>query len=216
MSDRYPGYDVLSKRDTPSWNEQTRQVIDARLAIAPDSPKFLEEEPWRVLRAVCDRIVPQPTNRTQPVPLAAMVDAKLAKDERDGYRNARLPPPREAWTRGLAALEAEAHARFGCDFADLDAHQQDALLTDVQNGTTQSDEWGDMPPALFFTDRVMHDIISSYYAHPHSWNEIGFGGPASPRGYVRLNYDRRDPWEAAEAKPGHEDEAFEENRRVGR
>ena len=30
--DRYPGYDVLTKRDTPSWNEQTRAVIDARLA----------------------------------------------------------------------------------------------------------------------------------------------------------------------------------------
>jgi len=51
--------------------------------------------------------------------------------------------------------------------------------------------------------------------HPASWNEIGFGGPASPRGYVRMNFDRRDPWEAAEASPGQEDEARRENERVG-
>jgi hypothetical protein len=31
-----------------------------------------------------------------------------------------------------------------------------------------------------------------------------------------MDFDRRDPWEAAEAKPGREDEAYEENRLVGR
>ena len=39
---------------------------------------------------------------------------------------------------------------------------------------------------------------------PTAWNEIGFGGPASPRGYVRMGLDRRDPWEAVEATPGEE------------
>jgi hypothetical protein len=53
-----------------------------------------------------------------------------------------------------------------------------------------------------------------YYSHPHSWSEIGFGGPANPRGYVRMYYDRRDPWEAAEAKPGDEDNARRENQRA--
>ncbi|MGH6677602.1 MAG: gluconate 2-dehydrogenase subunit 3 family protein, partial [Bradyrhizobium sp.] len=39
------------------------------------------------------------------------------------------------------------------------------------------------------------------YAHPAAWSEIGFGGPASPRGYVRLGANRRDEWEAAEHAP---------------
>src|SRR5262252_10658338 len=56
----------------------------------------------------------------------------------------------------------------------------------------------------------------AYYMHPTAWSEIGWGGPASPRGYVRMDFDRRDPWEAAEAKPGREAEALRENRRVGR
>ncbi len=49
--------------------------------------------------------------------------------------------------------------------------------------------------------RVRADAVKAYYAHPTAWSEIGFGGPASPRGYVRMDFDRRDPWEAAEAEP---------------
>ena len=62
---------------------------------------------------------------------------------------------------------------------------------------------------------MLHDIVSAYYAHPTAWSEIGFGGPASPRGYVRMDFDRRDPWEAAEAQPGREARARRENARVG-
>ena len=57
-------------------------------------------------------------------------------------------------------------------------------------------------------------VTDAYYAHPTAWNEIGFGGPASPRGYVRLDKNRRDPWEAAEGKPGQEERAARENRNV--
>ena len=38
----------------------------------------------------------------------------------------------------------------------------------------------------------------TFYAHPWAWNEIGFGGPAYPRGYKNLGIDRREPWEVAE------------------
>ncbi len=61
-----------------------------------------------------------------------------------------------------------------------------------------------MPSKLFFHQRILADVVKAYYAHPTAWNEIGWGGPASPRGYVRMDFDRRDPWEAAEAKPGRE------------
>ena len=63
---------------------------------------------------------------------------------------------------------------------------------------------------------IIPDIVGAYYAHPVAWNEIGFGGPAAPRGYVRLDFDRRDPWEASEATPGREAVAWRENQRVGR
>ncbi len=50
------------------------------------------------------------------------------------------------------------------------------------------------------------DICGAYYSHPFAWNEIGFGGPASPRGYVRMDFNRRDPWEAEVEREGDRDE----------
>ena len=213
MSARYPGYDVLAKRYSPSWNEKTRRVIDERLAVRRE-PRFLTEPEWRTLEALCSRVVSQRPAHP-PVPLAAFVDAKLFADARDGYRDARLPPLREAWRRGLAALDAEARQRANVDFHALDAAEQDALLRAAQDGTLAHAAWGDLSPKLFFSKRVLPDIVSAYYGHPTAWNEIGFGGPASPRGYVRMDFDRRDPWEAAEAKPDHEAEAAKINARVG-
>ncbi|TRX73653.1 gluconate 2-dehydrogenase subunit 3 family protein [Pseudomonas mangiferae] len=209
---RYPGYDVLHKRNGPSWNEPTRRAVDARLAL-PREPRFFDARQWALLNALCARILPQPADRP-PVPLAAMVDAKVFERQGDGYRDTRLPHLQDAWTRGLAALDAEAEARHQQPFVALSAGQQDALLTAMQQGMLHHPAWGGMPPALFFSERMVHDITGAYYQHPTAWNEIGFGGPAGPRGYVRLDSDRRDPWEAAEARPGREDEAREANRRV--
>jgi hypothetical protein len=84
----------------------------------------------------------------------------------------------------------------------------------MQHGTLDSPDWAGLPAALFFSERLVADILAAYYAHPTAWSEIGFGGPASPRGYVRMGFDRRDPWEAVEAKPGQESTARRENRRV--
>jgi hypothetical protein len=215
MNKRFPGYDVLAKRHTVSWNDQTRRVVDARLSIDPGAHAFFGDMEWATLKAVCRRIIPQPADRACPAPLAAMVDAKLATNATDGYRDARLPPMGEAWRRGLAALDAEAMARHGRPFAALEAAEADGILTAAQQGYLADPAWGDMPPALFFRQRIIADIVGAYYAHPVAWNEIGFGGPAAPRGYVRLDFDRRDPWEASEATPGREAAALRENRRVG-
>ncbi|MFI4963770.1 MAG: gluconate 2-dehydrogenase subunit 3 family protein [Caulobacterales bacterium] len=214
MDERYPGYDVLAKRRTPSWDEATRQAIDQRLAVHP-GPRFFTAAEWRTLRAVCARIVPEPPGRT-PVPTQAYIDEKLFRGLLDGYRNAGLPPQGEAWRRGLRALEAEARAASTRRFHQLEAAEQDGLLRAMQAGQLKDAAWGDMACELFFSQRLLTDITRAYYAHPTAWSDIGFGGPASPRGYVRLAFDRRDPWEASESRPGRALLAQAENRRVGR
>ena len=222
---RYPGYDVLLKRDTPSWDEVTREVIDARLATR-NTPRFCNDVQWRALSALCAVLVPHSckaaggeTHDPVPrwfhpvVPVAALVDGKLFNDERDGYRDARLPPLRDAWRVGLAALDVESRA-YDAAFADLDETKQRDLVRRMQHGELKDPAWEGMPCQVFFELRALHDILAAYYSHPQSWNEIGFGGPANPRGYVRLEANRRDPWEAAEAQPGNEARALEENRRA--
>ncbi|HEY2590280.1 MAG TPA: hypothetical protein VGI35_01710 [Steroidobacteraceae bacterium] len=57
-----------------------------------------------------------------------------------------------------------------------------------------------MPPKTFFNQRLLTDIVDAYWSYPTAWSEMGYGGPASPRGYVRMGYDERDPWEPAQAR----------------
>ena len=212
MTDRYPGYDVLAKRHTLSWNEPTRRAVDRRIAVHP-GPRFFSEAEWTTLQAVCDRILPQPSHRP-PVPIAAYVDEKMFKNTIDGYRLASLPEQGEAWRTALVALDTDAQERHGTRFHQLDPARQDELLTAAQKGELAGPHWRGMPSGLFFAKRVLHDIPNAYYAHPTAWNEMGWAGPASPRGFVRLDADRRDPWEAAEAHPGEEEKARRENARV--
>ena len=60
---------------------------------------------------------------------------------------------------------------------------------------------GELEPARAWSV-VMRDALSAFYAHPWAWNEIGFGGPAYPRGYGAFGSPRlgeRESWEGEEA-----------------
>ena len=47
---------------------------------------------------------------------------------------------------------------------------------------------------------LVQDVVGAYYAHPYAWDEIGFGGPAYPRGYMRLENGEPEPWEVDERR----------------
>ena len=193
----YPSYDVLDKWDSPSWNRQTRYAVGKRLDEVPER-HFLSADQWSLLEALVARLMPQP-DREEPVPIVPWIDDRLCKDRRPGYRYADMPPMREAWTTGLDAIANECLDRFGKPFQDLSSEEQDAYLKDVQHGEVDPRFWGDMPVQCFFSELLLKDVLEIYYSHPSAWSEIGFGGPASPRGYVRTGFDERDPWEAEAA-----------------
>ena len=211
-SGRYPGYDVMSKRESQSWNDKTREVIDARLATEP-RPAFFSCDEWKTLEALCDRVMPQPEGRPR-APLAAYVDRQLLEGKTKGYRFAGMPQPAEAWKRALAALDEASVRGHGRPFAFLTEQDQDAILRQMADGSFEADAMHGMPSRTFWTSHVIHDVVAAYYAHPTAWSEIGFGGPASPRGYVRLGLDRRDPWEPEEAAPSLEDQAAGKSKHV--
>lgn len=193
----YPSYDVLDKWDSPSWNDQTREAVGRRLDDVLER-HFLTADQWSLLEAIAARLLPQP-DRDEPVPIVPWIDDRLHKDRRPGYRYADMPPMREAWSTGLDAIAAECKDRFGKRFEELSNEQQDAYLTNVQNGEVSAQFWNDMPVQCFFSELLLKDVLEIYYSHPAAWSEIGFGGPASPRGYVRTGFDERDPWEAEAA-----------------
>ena len=181
----------------PVLEREDPRVITRRLAIDPE-PRFFTADEFQTVRAIADRIVPQPATRP-PIPVAALVDDKLHRG--GGWLsaggNAREG---EAWRRGLRALDAEASVALRRAFSRPCGRTQDTLLARMENGELKAPAWGSMPPKDFFKQRMARDIVLAYYAHPTAWSEIGWGGPASPRGYVRMDFNERDPWEAAEAR----------------
>lgn len=187
----YPGYDVLAKWDSPSWDDTTRRVVAERLR--PCAPRDLDAEASATLAALCDTVVPQP-ERGSPIPVAHMVEAAIAANRTTGTRWHPLPPMREAWMRALALIDAEAKETHGRAFAALAHRERARLLHAIDREETQA-AW-DLPPQQLLRKVVLDEIVRAYYAHPAAWSEIGFGGPASPRGYVRLAAGRQDPWEA--------------------
>ena len=196
----YRTYDVLDKWDSPSWNEQTRAAIHERLSQIPPR-RFLSEEQWLLMEAIAGRLVPQP-ERDEPVPIVPFVDALLHNNHSPGFRYADMPPMRDAWQQGLKAIAAEAQERHGKSFDQLSEQDQDELLRDVENNRVDRRFWGNLPAGGFFKHHLLKEVVGIYYSHPKAWSEIGYGGPASPRGYARLGLDERDPWEAEELKPG--------------
>ena len=193
----YEGYDVLAKWDSPSWDEVTRQVVWKRLREVPRR-QFLEQDEWDTLEAICHRLIPQP-DRAAPVPIVPFIDQKLQNNEGDGYRYENMPDLRTAWRRGIAGIEQEARQRHHTRFVELQPPQQDEILRAIQNEDVQGDIWDKLPPRRFFTNTLLKTVAGIYYAHPAAWSEIGWGGPASPRGYVRRGLNEHDPWEADEA-----------------
>jgi hypothetical protein len=193
MKTPYPAYDVLEKWDSPSFDTVTRGVIRRRLEAVPERRFFTVNE-FRALHAVALRLTAQGEG-SDPVPIAPWIDADLFEGRGVGFRHADLPPEREVWRLGLAGIDAEARRRYVEAFADLPPDSQDATLRAVQTGESDPGNFGGLPPPRVFT-MILSAVVGVYYAHPAAWSEIGFGGPASPRGYVRMGLDERDPWEA--------------------
>ncbi len=184
----FTGYDVMRQAD--HWDRATREVVEHRLGPAP-SPRFfsLEEEP--ICRALVDRLLAQ--DREPRVPVFEMVDARLAEGQEDGYRYQDMPPDAEAWRASLRALDDLARQRCDSVFQALMKEEQVDLLEWIRT----ADHLGGLPARRLWSLWLRY-TCSAYYAHPWAWNEIGFGGPAYPRGYKNVGLDKREPWEVRE------------------
>jgi Gluconate 2-dehydrogenase subunit 3 len=198
MKTPYPGYDVLAKWDSPSFDDKTRSVVAARLHAIP-ARRFFTEDEWHLVEALVARLIPQP-DRDEPIPITPWIDEQLFTGRGEGFRHENMPPQPQAWRIGLAAIDGEAQQRHGRRFTELDAARQDQTLEAIAADEVHHALWHQLPAQRFFTDILLKTAAGIYYTHPAAWNEIGFGGPASPRGYVRLGFDERDSWEAKEQR----------------
>lgn len=198
LREHYPKADVLAQRG--HWDDATRRVVMDRVHNTPEF-RYFDQQQRATLEALCRRVVPQ-THRPadSQVPLAPWIDARCQGGHSDGFQFDDMPPNPQAWSWGLAGLDQTAAALFGEGgrFADLEAARQDAVLEAIRAGDPPGEVWQRMPARRWWVYVALRQITGVYYAHPSAWDEIGFGGPAYPRGYFALNFGYPEPWEARE------------------
>ncbi|WP_295121656.1 gluconate 2-dehydrogenase subunit 3 family protein [uncultured Leifsonia sp.] len=193
VPERFPGFRVLDQ--AKHWDDETRAVVYSRVGRPPDI-RFFDAAEEAAATALFDRLLDQhPDDRR--VPVTAMVDARLAEKETDGWHYDSMGDDWEVWKISLAALDAEAHAVHGRAFAACDEPQQLALLSGIHDG---DGEWRGFHRARIWSLWTRY-ACTAYYSHPAAWDEIGFAGPAYPRGYKNLGLDSREPFEVADAQP---------------
>jgi len=187
MHGRYPDYDVMA--EASHWDEATRAVVLARLE-PPPPPAFFTPAQAAALDQFCDDITGQDADPR--IPVLRMVSERLGAGERDGYRYAGMPDDGETWRMLARGLDAAAGP---AGYAALPEHERLELVQRLSKGALDGPAWRDVDPARAWTV-VTRMILAAFYSHPWAWNEIGYGGPAYPRGFARLGVGQSEAWEA--------------------
>jgi hypothetical protein len=195
----YPGYSVLKQKW--HWDEATRDVVLARVERIPPLRFFTANEA-PLMSAIFNRLLPQDDrDLVHRIPILPFVDERLFLGKGQGYRFEQMPRDPEAYRLGMEGVEAMADKRHRQSFVQLAPTEQDELLKSLHDGKANPHVpiWDKLPPPRLF-QLFLSDALESYYSHPWAWDEIGFGGPAYPRGYMRLERGEPEPWEAEEQR----------------
>jgi hypothetical protein len=195
----YPGFSTLEQKNY--WDAATRDLVLERVKRTLPIRFFTAEEA-RTLGAVVNRILPQ-DDRTfaRRIDILGVIDDRLHENRIDGYRYIDMPPDQEAYRISIRAFEQMALALFGRSFHELAVTDQERLIESVHDAKplAAQEEWAKLNIERFWS-LLVSDCCGAYYAHPWAWDEIGFGGPAYPRGYMRLEDGDAEPWEVDEAR----------------
>ena len=192
---RFEGFDVLRQRI--HWDPATRDAVERRLHPGP-ALRFFTMSEAAVARALVDRLMAQNADQSPYVDVLAMIDARLADDETDGWNYDTLPADPDAWRASIAGLDSDARELHHRGFTECTEDQQRAMIESVRTWATR--EWRGMPPTQLWSLWTRY-AATAFYSHPLVWNEMGFPGPAYPRGYKNIGIDRPEPFEQADSDP---------------
>jgi hypothetical protein len=193
MHGRYPDYDCLEHVE--HWDELTRKLVVDRVERVPEL-RFFSDDEAATLTAFCDVVLAQ--DAEPRIPVLAFIDQKFAEGRLDGYQYTDMPDDRETWRFVARGLDESARASGADSYAGVPGHRQVEIADAFAGGTLEGGVWEQLNLKHAW-GVVMRSVLASFYSHPWAWNEIGFGGPAYPRGYARLGIGLSEAWEGEEA-----------------
>jgi hypothetical protein len=195
----YPGFHTLSQQNY--WDAATRKLILDRVHAIPAMQFFTPQEA-ATMQGVIERVLPQDDRSEETrIPILPFIDQRLHLNHIEGYRYEDMPSDQDAYRIAVSGIDTMSHDLYGKPFHSLFIVEQEMILQSIHDGKPQAAQaiWKKLNICRFWS-MLMSDCCAVYYAHPFAWDEIGFGGPAYPRGYMRLERGEAEPWEVGEQR----------------
>lgn len=186
----YPNFDVLALQD--EWDIHTRMIVNRRLG--PFEFKLLSKWEQQMIKAIAGHLVYEDRDEILTW-IAAHLDEQLNKPIGEAQRKPNISAQKTFILDGLKALEHWGKSKYLRAFLNLKTSQQLEILSQLEQGNLGQVELWDANWQKELFKKLLSLAVDAYYSHPWVWSEIGYGGPAYPRGYVRVELGLTDPWE---------------------
>lgn len=188
---RYPEFDVMDEAE--AWDAHTRDIVQQRL-VRPSAPKHLTRHEAETIRAIAQHLLYEDREEILSF-IVSHFDKMVGEPIGESERQVGVPPGDKLIKGGVAALDAVAKSRFGRKFLECDGAEGAEILTDLQQGRLEAvGPVSNIPQKQLFR-KLLATAVEAYASHPRVWSDIGYAGPAYPRGYYRIERGLRDPWE---------------------
>jgi hypothetical protein len=123
-------------------------------------------------------------------------DSMLKASIGESQRKVSVPKQSILIRDGLSLLDQACTETYGSSFDDLKEEAKKEVISELILGNLSLQREQKNIPVKDFMQKILNEATAAYYSHPIIWSEIGYAGPAYPRGYVRTEFRLTDPWEA--------------------
>ena len=191
---RYPSFNVLDERE--AWDTHTQAIVTSRISKS-QSCTVLDGEEYKLLQQVCSVLVDDGREEVIQYVLAHVDQTLKDTATGEGERRTGVPERKMLILEGIRHLDKFLLQVTGKKTSKCEAQLLTEVLRQISDGRADYSKWSSDLQREWFL-KMLNLTVEAYCSHPIVWSEMGYAGPAYPRGYVRGDIGRLDPWEAKE------------------
>jgi hypothetical protein len=190
----YPNFNVMDEEN--EWDSHTRGIVKKRTDKQSfSSLQYLTEPEANTLFQLCAILLDD--NRESIIYYVVHhFDTTLAASIGESQRKTGVPKQSDLIRNGLDLLNKACAQAYGSTFDILKEESQKEVVGNLMQENFPLQYKQLSIPVKDFIQKIQSEATAAYYSHPEIWSEIGYAGPAYPRGYVRTEFGLTDPWEA--------------------
>lgn len=190
---RYPSFNVMDERE--AWDIHTQAIVTNRV-LEPQPCTVLDGEEQQLMRRICSALVDDGREEVIRYVLAH-IDRTLKETTGEGERKAGIPERKTLILEGIQHVGKLIFQLTGNKAIKCDEQKITEVLRQISEGRANFSKWPSDLQREWFV-KMLNLTVEAYCSHPVVWSEMGYAGPAYPRGYVRGDIGQLDPWEAKE------------------